>query len=379
MKDSYIYLDYSATTPLRPEANKAMQPYFGDVFGNPSSIHAAGREALNAVDSARRSVAAILNCEPGEIVWTSGGTESDNLAILGIGRKDKPGHIVTSAIEHKAVLGACAQLEREGWKVTYVKPGRDGVLKTSAVLGAIKDSTRLVSIIYAQNEVGTIQPIREIGRGIQKLNTSRTKKVLFHTDAVQAGTLLDIDTKNLCVDMLSLSAHKLGGPKGTGILFVRSGIAVQPLLVGGGQEGGRRSGTLNVAAIVGMATALSVCQITRERETKRLAVLQKRLIAAVSKLPGVTLNGDVVHRLASNVNVSVGSRTSDELVIGLDRAGIGVSAASACSSGSIEPSYVLQAMGYKTVHASSSLRITMGYRTKAGDITKLVSALKRLI
>lgn len=379
MASTYTYLDYSATAPVRPEVREAMLPYLEGEFGNPASIHTLGRQALNGADGARREVAEILNCEANEIVWTSGGTESDNLAILGIGLGEKPAHIVTSAIEHKAVLAACERLSKQGWRITYVRPTRKGLLKAVDVLGAIEEDTRLVSIIYAQNEIGTIQPIREIGKGIEKLNESRNKKVLFHTDAVQAGTLLNVNTKYLHVDLLTLSGHKLGGPKGIGLLFVRNAIKLTPLIMGGEQESNRRSGTLNVPGIVGMAMALKICQARREKEFARLLKLQKDLLSQLARLPRVVVNGDTQQRLPSNINVSIKGKPSDELVIGLDRMGIGTSAASACSSGSIEPSHVLLAIGLGEDRATTSLRITMGYLTKAGDIKRFSAALKSIL
>ena len=345
MKQTSIYLDYAATAPLRDSSAKAMAPYWADDFGNPSSVHAVGRTALNAVDAARRRVAEILDCEAGEIIFTSGGTESDNLAVIGLAAGMPKGHIITSTIEHKAVLESCQSLEKWGWQVTYLNPNKNGLISAESVIDALRDDTRLVSIMYANNEIGTIQPIREIGKKLQALNKERKTPVLFHTDGVQAATLLPLGTKYLHVDMLSLSGHKLGGPKGTGILFVKKGINLTPLFHGGGQESGRRSGTLNVPGIIGMSTALAEATKLQAKESARLAKLQKLILTEVAKWPSVVVNGDVKSRLVSNVNISIKGHASDELVIALDRQGICVSAASACASGSIQPSYVIEAMG----------------------------------
>jgi cysteine desulfurase len=374
-----IYLDYSATAPLRPEAKVAMEPYWSEEFGNPSSVHGYGREALDGVDEARRKIAEILDCLPSEIIFTSGGTEADNLAILGLAGESKTGHIVTSAIEHKAILSSCRYLENRGWRVTYIKPNKFGVVSAKSVIAAITPATKLVSIMYANNEVGTIQPIREIGKQIEKLNRERKQRVVFHTDAVQGGTLLPLGTKHLHVDMLTLSGHKLGGPKGTGILFTKTGVVIHPRTLGGGQESGRRSGTLNVPGIMGMAAALIAVTKNHDKESRRLAGLQKSTITALTKLPGVVVNGDLEERLPSNINISIQNKTSDELVIALDRMGIAVSAASACASGSIQSSYVIEAMGLPAWRAASTLRISMGYKTTAVELKRLVSALKKLL
>jgi len=374
-----IYLDYAATAPVRPEVLKAMKPYFADRFGNASSIHSFGQQAQKATDEARRKIAEILNCKPLEIIFSSSGTESDNLAIQGLAKNYPNGHIVTTAIEHKAVLETCKALEKSGIKVTYIKPNREGIVSVDQIVKAIAPKTFLVSVMYANNEIGTIQPIREMGLAIKKLNHDRKQPVYFHTDAVQAGTLLSLDTQILHTDMLTLSGHKLGGPKGAGILYVRNGVPLQPIMFGGGQERGLRPSTLNVAGIVGLATALAVSQNHKQAETKRLAELQKYLIKELKKFPEIKINGSLTNRLTNNVNVSVDKKTSDELVIGLDQQGIAVSAVSACSAGSMSPSYVLQAMGSTQTVASSSLRITLGYLTKKPDIIRLVQALKKLL
>lgn len=379
MKSKMIYLDYAATAPMRPEVTRAMKPYFSEKFGNASSIHGFGRQAQRGVDEARRQIAEILNCRSEEIVFTGSGTEADNLAIKGLAKNFYGDHIVVSAIEHKAVLETARALEEAGWRVTYVKPNREGRVTVEQIERAITAKTFLVSVMYANNEVGTIQPIREIGLMIKRVNKDRKRPVYFHTDAVQAGGLLNLDTKILHVDMMTLSGHKLGGPKGIGLLYVKTGTPMQPIIYGGGQEHGLRSGSLNVAGIVGMATALAVSQKSAKSETMRLVKLQRELIRELKKIKGVTMNGSLAERLPNNINFSVENKTSDELVIGFDRQGIAVSAASACAAGSIAPSYVLAAMGLNEKRAGSSVRVTLGYQTRQPDIGKFIKALKKLL
>jgi len=356
-----------------------MAQYWDRDFGNASSIHSFGRQAQRAVDGARRAVAKVLNCQPAEIIFTGSGTEADNLAIQGLAKNFPRGHIVTTAIEHKAVLETCRALEQAGWRVTYIKPDQEGMVAVNHIMRAITPKTFSVSVMYANNEVGTVQPIREIGLAIKKLNQNRKQKVYFHTDAVQAGNFLDLNTQILHVDLLTLSGHKLGGPKGIGALYVREGTPLVPIVHGGGQERGLRSGTLNTAGIVGLGTALQIVQARKITENQRLARLQRYVLTELKKLSGVVINGSLTERLVNNVNFSVSGHTSDELVIGLDMRGIAVSAAAACAAGSIEPSYVLRAMGLGEKRASSSLRITTGHRTKKADLEQLLAALRQLI
>lgn len=374
---SHIYLDYAATSPLRPEVIKVTRQ-LEDTFGNPASIHSYGQAALNIVDRGRREVAEILQCNPSEIVFTSSGTEADNLAIKGVALKHKKGHIITTAIEHKAVLESCKFLETQGYEVTYINPTKEGTIKVSDILAAIQDNTILISVMYVNNEVGTIQPIVVLGEKLREVNRTRDKKILFHTDAVQAGVLLDLNVKALRVDLMTLSGHKLGGPKGVGLLYVRDGVKLTALLHGGGQERGVRSGTLNALGIAGLATALIISQGNKTKEEIRLAKLQNHLIKNLKELPAVTINGSLRDRISSNVNFSIKDRPSDELVVSLDLQGIAVSAASACSSGSIEPSYVITAMGFSD-RATSSLRVTMGWNTTKSDIDRLIKSLKKIL
>ncbi|AKM84948.1 MAG: class V aminotransferase, cysteine desulfurase [candidate division Kazan bacterium GW2011_GWA1_50_15] len=373
-----IYLDYAASAPLRPEVKQAINRV-AKIFGNPNSSHTSGREALNLADAARRQVAEMLNCQPSEIIFTGSATEADNLAIKGVALNRGRGHIITTAIEHKAVLESCRWLETQGFTVSYIKPGREGLISAAKIGAAIRPDTILVSVMYANNEIGTIQPIRAIGKLIETLNRERTHPILFHTDAVQAGNYLNLDTKYLHVDLLTLSGHKLGGPKGIGCLFARGGVTIAPQMHGGGQERGLRSGTVNVTGAVSMAAALAAAQKNKAKMYSRHHEWQRDLANHLQQLPGVEINHPLDASLPNIVNVSVRGHTSDTLVIGLDRMGIAVSAASACAAGGIEPSYVLQALHLPQTRATSSLRISWGWQTKKSDLTALVKVMKKLV
>ncbi len=354
-----VYLDHAATTPLRPEVLDVMQPYLTEHFGNPSSIHGTGRRARLGLDEARETVARILGAKPREVVFTSGGTEADNLAVKGAawaasadGRR-----VVTSSVEHKAVMHSCAVLERFGFEVTYLPVDRYGRLDPADVASAIRDHTTVVSVMYANNEVGTVQPIREIGA------ICRQRKVLFHVDAVQAAGFLPLDVDTLQVDLLSLGAHKIYGPKGVGALFVRQGTPLLTQLSGGSQERQRRAGTENVAGIVGFARALELAQddlVAREAENARLARLRDGLIVGLTALPGVTLTGHATERLPNNASFLVDGVEGGDLVAALDLEGIAASTGSACTTGSADPSHVLLAMGIEPDQAHGSLRLTRG-------------------
>jgi cysteine desulfurase len=368
-----VYLDHAATTPLRPEVLEAMLPYLTEHFGNPSSIHGSGRRARLGLDEARETVARILGAKPREIVFTGGGTESDNLAIKGAawaasarGRK-----LVTSSVEHKAVLHACAVMERFGFGVTYLRVDRYGRVDPADVASAIGEHTTVVSVMYANNEVGTIQEIAEIG-GI-----CRQRGVAFHVDAVQAAGHLPLDVDMLQADLLSLGAHKLYGPKGVGALFVRQGTPLLAQLSGGSQERQRRAGTENVAGIVGFARALELAQdnATREAENARLATLRDELIAGLTAMPGVTLTGHPERRLANNASVVIEGVEGGDLVAALDLEGIATSTGSACTTGSAEPSHVLLAMGIEPDLAHGSLRLTAGMQTTQEDVQRTIEGL----
>jgi cysteine desulfurase len=373
-----IYLDHAATTPMREEVLDAMLPYLTEHFGNPSSPHAAGRRARQGLDEAREGIAAILGAKPREIVFTGGGSEADNLAIKGAAwaASAKGRHIVTSGVEHKAVLHACAILERSGFAVTYLPVDRYGQVDPAAVEAAIGEHTSLVSIMYANNEVGTIQPIAEIGA------ICRRRQVLFHTDAIQAGGFLPLDVDNLGVDLLSLAAHKLYGPKGVGALFVRQGTALLPQIQGGAQERQRRAGTENVAGIVGFARALELAQAdaaARDAENARLAGLRDRLLAGVRELSGVEPSGHPIQRLPHSASWLIDGVEGGDLVAALDLDGVEGSTGSACTSGSADPSHVLLAMGIPAQRAHGALRLTAGRGTTADEVDRAAAAVRTAV
>src|SRR5690554_3063464 len=360
-----IYLDHAATTPLREEVLEAMLPYLTQEFGNASTVYSWGRRARQALGTARDEVAALLHAAPEEVVFTSGGSEGANLAIKGTAwaNRDKGKHIITSAIEHNAVLDAVEWLERNaGFSVTILPVDGEGTVQPETVKKALRPDTILVSIMHANNEVGTIQPIGEIGEIV------RSHGAIFHTDAVQTAGALDLDVKQLNVDLLSLSAHKFYGPKGVGALYVRKGVRIQPLIHGGAQERRRRAGTENVAGIVGLARAFALAQAEREEEGKRLMALRDRLIAGLSEIPATKINGSLENRLPNNVNVCFEYVEGESLLLNLDLLGIAASSGSACSSGSLEPSHVLLAMGLSHEIAHGSLRLTLGRENTEADV-----------
>ena len=373
-----IYLDHAATTPMRPEVLEAMTPYLTEHFGNPSSLHAAGRRARQGLDEAREVVAGILGARPREIVFTGGGSESDNLAIKGAAwaASARGRHIVTSSVEHHAVLHTCAVLERQGFEVTYLPVDRYGRVDPAELAESITDHTTLVSIMYANNEVGTIQPIAEIGA------ICRERRVLFHSDAVQAGGFLPLEVDRLGVDLLSLGAHKLYGPKGVGALFVRHGTALLPQLQGGSQERQRRAGTENVAGIVGFGRALELAQgdpVARDAENARLAALRDQLNAGLLQIEGAEPTGHPIERLPNNSSVLFDGLEGGDLVAALDLEEIQVSTGSACTSGSTEPSHVLLAMGIDPWRTHGSLRLTAGRETTDADIARAVEAARAVV
>ncbi len=373
-----IYLDHAATTYLRPEALDAMMPYLGGIYGNPSSLHVFGMETRRALEAARASMAQVLGSKPEEIILTSGGTESDNLAVRGtaLANKNKGRHIITSQIEHPALMKTCAALEKDGFEVTYLPVDSQGIVDLWALKEALRDDTILVSIMAANNEIGTVQPVEEIGR-IVKENT----KAYFHTDAVQAMGVLDMSLDRLKdVDMMSFSAHKLYGPAGIGGLFVRKGVRISPVITGGSQEKGKRAGTENVAGAVGMAEALRLAAAERETEAARLTELRDYLIGRVlGEIPDSRLNGHAEKRLPGNANISFDYIEGESLIMRLSALGIAVSTGSACSSASLDPSHVLLAIGLKHETAHGSCRLTLGKATTRQDIDDTVEALKRVV
>jgi cysteine desulfurase len=373
-----VYLDHAATTPLHPAVLEAMLPYLTEHTGNPSSIHASGRRARFGLDEARASLAGLLGAKPREIVFTSGGTEADNLAIKGVAWSSsaRGREIVTTSVEHKAVLHACAVLERFGFRVTYLPVDRYGRVDPGAVADAITEHTILVSVMYANNEVGTVQPVAEIGA------ICRERRVPFHVDAVQAAAFLPLDVDALQVDLLSLGAHKLYGPKGVGALFVRQGTGLLPQLSGGSQERQRRAGTENVAGIVGMARAFELAHgdpTAREAENARLADLRDRLLVGLTALDGVSRTGPERERLPNSASVLVAGVEGGDLVAGLDLEGIEASTGSACTTGSTDPSHVLLAMGIDEAAAHGSLRLTAGRSTTDADVDLALAAITRVV
>ncbi|MGA7856051.1 MAG: cysteine desulfurase NifS [Candidatus Acidiferrales bacterium] len=359
-----IYLDYNATTPVDREVLDAMLPYFSGSFGNASSIHSAGQRGRSAVDTARESVAALLGAKPSEIVFTCGGTEADNMALFGVvGRtRQQPVHVITTAIEHHAVLNSAQALEKQGVAVTYVSVGRTGVVNPEDIREAIRPETTLISVMLANNELGTIQPIEEIGR------ISAEHDIFFHCDAVQAAGKLPLDVNRLGVDLLSISAHKIYGPKGVGALYVRTGTELEPIFHGGHHERDRRPGTENVPGIVGMGQAADLAARGLATDAARLAALRDKLEAALLSLPGVRLNGDPQRRVSNTCNVSFDAAGGEALLIALDLQGIACSTGAACSSGAVEPSHVLTAIGLSADQARSSLRFSLGRPTTAEEI-----------
>jgi len=370
--DKRIYLDNSATTPVAAEVLEAMTPYFCEAYGNASSLHASGREARQAIEKGRAEIAAILGVSPSEIVFTSGATEANNLAIIGMAfAHEEKRHIITSKIEHHAVLHPCQWLESQGYEVTTLDVDKTGRIDLEQLKDTIRKDTLLVSIMAGNNEIGTLQPVEEIGA------ICRERGVAFHTDAVQAYGKVQLSTDS--IDLLSVSAHKLHGPKGVGFLMVRKGFSLTPLLHGGGHEGGRRSGTENTPGIVGLAAASSLAFNKMEETTARMRRLKRRLIEAIHAIPGTRLNGHETGSLPHIVNVSFQGIEGESLVMKLDEHGIETSTGSACSSPTLEPSHVLLAIGVPISMAHGSLRISTGRQTTREEIDAFLDVLPRVV
>ena len=368
-----IYLDNAATTKISKTALEAMLPYYEEIYGNPSSLHTAGQRAAEALREARTRMAKLLSCAPNELYFTSGGSEADNQALLtaaAIGAKKGKKHVVSTAFEHHAVLHTLKKLEKEGFEVTLLDVHEEGIVSPLQVKNAIREDTCLVSVMYANNEIGTIQPIKEIGA------VCREKGVLFHTDAVQAAGHLHIDVKEQSIDMLSLSAHKFHGPKGVGALYVRRGIPLSTLIEGGAQERGKRAGTENLPAIVGMATAFEESCAAMDESAKRLSALRDRLIDGLSDIPHSALNGDRFRRLPSNVSFCYEGIEGESLLLLLDDKGICASSGSACTSGSLDPSHVLLSIGRVHDVAHGSLRLTLSEETTKEEVDYTVRTVK---
>ncbi len=376
MEAKRIYVDHSATTPMRKEVLDAMLPYFTESFGNASTVYAEGRETKKAINTAREQVAKAIGANTDEIYFTGSGTESDNWAIRGIvaANKEKGNHIITSAVEHHAVLHTCAALEKEGFEVTYLPVDEYGMVSPESVKAAITDKTILVSIMTANNEIGTIMPIAEIGKIVHD------KGIIFHTDAVQAIGMMDIDVNTLNVDLLSLTGHKFYGPKGSGALYVRKGTKISPFVTGGGQEKSKRAGTENVPAIVGLGKAIELATANIEEHNKKLQAMRDRFIDRVlEEIPYTRLNGHRTQRMASNANISFEFIEGESLLLMLDMKGISASSGSACTSGSLDPSHVLLAIGLKHEVAHGSLRVTFGSSNTIEDADKIVDELKVIV
>jgi cysteine desulfurase len=396
MQNKKIYLDYAATTPVDKEVLKEMLPYFSEKFGNAMSVHSFGREALEAVDKARLRVADFLNCSPAEIIFTSGATESNNLAIKGVLKslgsgvtKFKP-HIITTAFEHHCVLDACKAAEKKGLaEITFIKPGKDGLIQTSEIQKAIQPNTLLISVMYVNNEIGTVQPIAEIGKLVKKIRASRRPDYknpaanfypLLHTDATQGLNYFESNVNKLGVDLLSFSGHKIYGPKGVGVLYVKKGTPIRKIQHGGDQEYKMRAGTHNVTGIVGIGKAVDILAKTKGADGKKIQILRDYLLKRVLKeISGSYLNGSKIKRSPNNANFRFDNVEGEGLILSLDMEGVAASTGSACSSGALSPSHVLLSIGLKPVEAHGSLRLTLGKYTTKREIDIAVKKLKSVI
>ncbi len=374
--EKHIYLDHAATTAVKPEVLSEMLPYFTENFGNASSVYALGQKSKAVLNEARARVAKALGCEDSEIYFTASGSEADNWAIKGAARmnRKKGNHIITSSIEHHAVLHTCQNLEKDGFEVTYLPVDENGMVSLEDLKNAIKDTTVLITIMFANNEIGTIEPIAEIAK------IAKEKGILMHTDAVQAVGAIPINLKELGVDMLSLSAHKFNGPKGVGALYIRKGVRIENLIEGGAQEKGKRAGTENLAGIVGLASALEIATEAMEEKNAKLIKMRDYIIENMEKkIPYCRLNGHRVDRLPNNVNFSFEFIEGESLLLWLDISGIAASSGSACTSGSLEPSHVLLAIGLKHEIAHGSLRLTIGEENTYEEIDYTLDKLCEIV
>ena len=371
-----VYMDYSATTYTKKEVLNEMLPYFTEYYGNPSSIYGISADTKAAIDKARKRAASSINADKNEIYFTSGGSEADNWALKGVAfaNRKKGNHIITTSIEHHAVLNSCRFLERNGFEVTYLPVDEYGFVNVNDVISAIKDNTILVSVMFANNEIGTIEPIKEIGK------ICRKKHIYFHTDAVQAVGNVPIDVKDMNIDLLSMAAHKIYGPKGTGVLYIKKGTKIDNLIHGGGQEREKRAGTENVAGIVGMGKALEIAAGNLYEHSKNLTILRDKIIDNLLKIPHTRLNGPRGEkRLPANINVCFDSVKGESVLMMLDEKGICASSGSACTSGSLDPSHVLLAIGVPHDTALGSLRITIGDGTTEDDVNYFLSVIPKIV
>lgn len=371
-----IYLDHAATTAVDKRAVEKMLPYYTEVYGNANSQHFFGREAAEAVDEARDTIAKIIGALPGEIYFTSGGTESDNWAVKGaaLANQSKGKHIITTKIEHAAMLSTCRQLEKEGFEVTYLDVDHDGIVDLEQLKRSIRSDTILIACMYANNEIGTIEPVEEIAK------IAKEHKILFFTDAVQAMPCMDIDVKKIGMDMMAFSSHKFNGPKGMGVLYIRTGVRIDSLIIGGHQERTRRGGTTNVPGVVGMAEALRLNRLTLKKDCEYVASLRDRFVSRVeNEIPFVKYNGHRTKRIPSNADFSFEYIEGESILFSLDLAGIAVSSGSACSSGSLEPSHVLIAIGVDVALSHGSIRFSFGKENTMEEVDYTVDRLKEIV
>jgi len=370
-----VYLDYSATTPMKKEVLDEMLPYFTEFFGNPSSIHSFGRESRKAVDKARDQIAKTFGAKSDEIFFTAGGTESDNWAVKGVAyaMKDKGNHIITTKIEHHAVLHTCEQLAKEGFEVTYLDVDKYGLISLEDLKNAIKDNTILISVMFANNEIGTMQPIKEIGE------IAKERGIIFHSDAVQAYGNTNVNVDELGLNLVSISSHKVYGPKGIGALYIRRGTKILPFIHGGAQEKRRRAGTESVASIVGFGKAAELAYDNLDKHVEKLISFRTKLMDALLQIPYSHLNGHPTKRLPGNVNISFEFIEGESLLLSLDMVGIGASSGSACTSGSLDPSHVLMAIGLSHEVAHGSLRLTIGEFTTDDEIDYVIENLPPIV
>ena len=376
MSCNHIYFDHGATTFVRPEVIAKMLPYFGLSYGNPSSIYNLARSAKHAVDSARATIAECINAKADEIYFTGCGSESDNWALKGVlsANKKKGNHIITSAIEHHAIISTCEYLEKQGYEVTYVPVDEFGMVNPADIEAAITDKTVLISVMFANNEIGTIEPVKEIGEIAKKHN------IYFHTDAVQAVGHIPVDVEDMNIDLLSMSAHKFNGPKGIGALYIKKGVKIDNLIHGGGQDKSKRAGTENVPSIVGMAEALRLACLEMEEHNNKLIEYRDKIITEIQQtIPYVKLNGHPTKRLPGNVNFSFNYIEGESLLLSLDLKGISASTGSACASGSLDPSHVLLGIGLSHEVAHGSLRITLGYENENHEVNYLLQVLPEIV
>lgn len=367
-----IYLDFASTTPVDELVARKMSGYFTDYFGNPSGLYKQSRIAKSALNQATQEIAKFLNCKPAEIIFTSGGTESDNLAIFGLAKKYPGGHLITTKIEHDAVLKPFKELEKNGYKVTYLNVDEEGFIDLKELKEAIIDETFLVSIIYANNEIGTIQDIQKISKIIKEKNP----KTFFHSDACQATQYLPMDTKSLGVDLLTINGSKIYGPKGVGALYIKEGVKIEPMIYGGGQQANLRSGTENISGIIGLAAAI---KLIKSKKTSKESILRDDLIDQLLKIDGSVLNGPRNKRLPNNINISFPGAEGESAVLMLDQKGIACSTGSACSSGSLQGSHVIMAISSDSERAHCTLRFTLGNSTTKEQIDKTVEEVKNVV